>query len=69
MNYRQARKTASCKAFSKRLKDRLDKLYPSYYNENGKFTMPSWHKYYLFQKAWTIIHRKQRKYKDKFKLL
>lgn len=69
MNYRQARKIAKNSARSNRLFCKLNKMYPSYYNENGKFTMPSWHKYYLFQKAWIIIHRKQRKYKDKFKLL
>lgn len=69
MNNRQARKIVSGRTFSERLKKRLDKLYPPYTDENGRFIMPSFHKYYKFQKAWCIVHRKIRKYGDKFKLL
>lgn len=69
MNYRQARKIAKHSARSNRLFRKLDKMYPSYYNENGKFTMPSWHKYYLLQKDWHILHKKMRKYNDNFRKL
>lgn len=69
MNTRIARKMIQHPARSKRLKRKLEKMYPSYVNDSGLFTQPSWHEYYLFKQAWVIIHRKIRKYGDKFRLL
>lgn len=69
MKVRQARKILQHPARSKRLRRKLEKMYPSYTTESGLFRQPSWHEYYLFQKAWSIMHRKIRHYGDRFKLM
>lgn len=69
MNARIARKIIKHPADSKRLQDRLDKLYPLYRNEQGSWVSPSWYKYHRFAKAWAVVNRKIRRYGDKFKLL
>lgn len=69
MNTRIARKIAKNPVPSKRLTKRLDKLYPCYIDDRGHYMLPSFHNYYRVYKAWVIIRRKARKYKEKFKLL
>ena len=69
MNIRQARKIIQHPARSKKLRRKLERMYPSYTNESGLFCQPSWHKYYLLDRAWVIVKRKIRKYGNKFKLL
>lgn len=68
MNARIARKILRHSAESKRFRRRLEQLYPPRM-WLGRTIYPSWHEYYRFQKAWTIVHRKIREYGDKFKLL
>lgn len=69
MNTRIARKILKHPADSKRMQNRLNKLYPSYRSEQGSWVSPSWHKYHRIAKAWVIVNRKIRKYGDKFKPL
>lgn len=69
MKARIARKIAKHPVPSKRLVKKLDKYYPSYIDINGRYHLPSWHKYYRIWKAWTIVRRKARKYQERFKLL
>lgn len=70
MNIRQARKIIQHPARPKRLRRKLERMYPDYYDEKlALFVTPSWHEYYLFQTAWCVVNRKIRKYGDNFKLL
>lgn len=69
MKIRQARKIIQHPARSKRLRRKLERMYPSYTTDSGLFSMPSWHEYYLFKTAWCVVNRKIRKYGDNFKLL
>lgn len=69
MNTRIARKILRRPVPSKRMRAKLDKMYPAYYNEQGHWVTPSWHKYHRFAKAWAIIHRKMNKYGCEFKKL
>ena len=69
MKVRQARKILQHPARSKRLRRKLERMYPSYVTESGLFRQPSWHRYYLFDRAWAVMHRKMRMYGERFKLM
>ena len=69
MKVRQARKILQHPARSKRLRRKLEKMYPSYTTESGLFRQPSWHEYHLFKHAWSVMHRKIRHYGERFKLM
>lgn len=69
MKARIARKIARHPIDSKKLQKRIKELYPPYYNELGHYCLPSAHSYYRITKAWIIVNRKHRKYKENFKLL
>lgn len=67
MKARLARKIVKISARSKRLRAKLERLYPPYYDECYRLVMPSWSEYYLFKKAWVVLHRKINRYGDNFK--